>query len=106
MVNTLIEVLLSIERYDWRDCIYLQKSEKWTRESEALVFSMWALAEDEEPQAAVERDLVEIGTVKTVLSIVENRRQQAKMPDQEVTEDDLIEAMNFYFDNDAFIQIA
>ena len=57
--------------------------------------------EDEVPKAAKEKQLMYTLNIQTMQGIVKNVEQQ----NHNYTEDDLVEAFLYYYDNDAYIEL-
>ena len=96
---TLSEALLSAEQLPWQSNLYLPSHRKWTEDSEAAVLDTENEEEPENPAFAQMHSLMRALSISDVQQIVYNAKQQR--PNADTTE--LVQAFQFYFDRDAFI---
>lgn len=97
--TTLAEVLRDPGHWDWRSFLFLPPRVEWTLESLALVAPEDSVAEDESHPEATRLGLQLAFSMSEVQSI--RRNLLAQVPN--ATDADLLRALAFYFDNDAFI---
>jgi hypothetical protein len=100
------EILVAIENADERAWLYLPRDTEWSSDTGgALLQSEEVAAEEEDlpdagvPKVALDAGLVQVLPLTTVQDVVANAR--AARPSVEVTE--LIAALKFYYERDAFI---
>lgn len=100
-MHELSYILNNIENYNWSDALFLPEEEAWDKHSKGMVLDPDDVEDDEDdaPQAAKQAGLGYALGIQTVKAIVQNAAQQK--PD--LTEDDLVAAFLYYYDNDAFI---
>lgn len=100
--STLIDILSNSEKLPWNASLFLSGKHPFLSENSAMVIDQ---DKDEDPEER-EKRLEEVGyryalSISTVQEIVNNLKLQIENP----TNDQLIEAFNYYFKNDAFIEI-
>ena len=96
---TLKDVLTRPEAFNWSDSLYLPEKE-WTLDTECLIWDPDDVEDDNDelPRPAAERQLYCAISLQIVQSIVTNAREQ--IPN--CTDELLLEALAYYWDNDAF----
>jgi hypothetical protein len=96
------DVLLSSESYEWSDALFMGRNEVWTLDSKCTVLDPDDVEDDadEEPRFAAENNMNYTLSMQDIQSIVDNAKQQC----ENCTENDLLQAFLYYFDNDAFIE--
>lgn len=102
-IQTLAEVLTDIDALTWSHALYLDKQQPWSAASRCAVLDpndTEDLEVDDEPQLITIHDLRYALTVSTVQDIVDNTKQQRVG----VSLEELIQAVNYYYKNDAFIE--
>ncbi|WNZ63997.1 hypothetical protein QEG98_10045 [Myxococcus sp. MxC21-1] len=92
------EVLVHINECHWEDFLYAEGRPPWTVETRCVVIERDPYS-DELPEAAKALSLVPVLQVSDVKSVVRNAKQQR--PD--VSTEDLVRALTFYFQKDAYI---
>lgn len=94
------EILVNVEEYCWKDSLFLPENETWLLDSNCVVLNMDELEDDEEaPRFALDNNLKYVLTIQDVQDVVENIREQSP----NCTDDDLLRALLYYYQNDAFI---
>jgi hypothetical protein len=97
---TLGQVFQNLDDLSWRDWVYTDPT-SISIDSECIVFDPDELPPDQEaPEAAVAAGLDESLSVADIRAIVKNAQQQGRGP----TEQEFIQAFQFYIENDAFIE--
>lgn len=91
-------MLARINECHWEDFLYAEARPPWTVETRCAVLER-APYSDEWPEAARALSLVPVLQVADVRSVVRNAQQQR--PD--VSVEDLVRALTFYFQKDAYI---
>jgi hypothetical protein len=102
-IQTLAEVLGSIESLPWNQALYLDMQRPWTEESHCAVLDPDDIEDadsDDDPEFAVRHGLRYALTISATQDIVDNAQQQKVQPSMS----DLIQAFNYYYDHDAFIE--
>ena len=98
--STLRDVLVDPERYRWTDALYLSCERSWDGGSRCLILDPEETDDpDDDPILANENGLQYVLSMQDVQSIVRNAKRQKI----ELSEDELIRALDFYFANDAYI---
>lgn len=105
-LSTLREVLKGIMVASTRCWLYLPEDEEWTLDSRAVVLESEEVSPGHEddpnagiPALAIQNKLVQVLPVGTVQDVVTNAREQRP----KAAEGDLLTALLYYYDNDAFI---
>lgn len=99
-IRTLRDIIAGIEAERWSDALYIRQRPPWTVDTLGAVLNPDDSEEDEEvPAFARQHELSYVVPIATVQDIVQNARLQLFVPD--IT--DLIEALNYYYEHDAFI---
>ncbi len=95
------DVLAAIEAREWNERLYLDAARPWTQETRCAVlnFDQDEDEDDDIPAFATQNGLRDNLLITDVQDIVSNARQQRS----DVDVNDLITALNFYYDNDAFV---
>lgn len=96
-------ILKKIEEFKWSDALFLPEDETWGKNTEGMVLDPDDVEDDEDdvPQKAKEKHLMYTLSIQTIQSIVRNLEQQK----YDISEDDLVEAFLYYYDNDAYIAL-
>lgn len=99
-IRTLRDIIAGIEAERWSDALYIRQRPPWTVDTLGAVLNPDDSEEDEEaPAFARQHELSYALPIATVQDIVQNARSQLSAPN--IT--DLIEAINYYYGHDAFI---
>ncbi len=95
-------ILKNSNQFDWSDALFLPEDEVWNKETEGMVLDPDDVEDDviDLPKDAIDNNLIYALSMQLIQSIVENVKKQR----MEVSEEDLIEAFLFYYDNDAYIE--
>lgn len=95
------EVLANIDEFEWRDALFMVIGEEWGLESKCTVLDPDDVedGEDEEPRFAIDNNLKYALNMQEVRGILKNAYEQ----NSNCTEEDLLKAFLYYYDNDAFI---
>ena len=108
-IITLQKVLEHIEKYSCRYWVYLPSEDKWNIGSKAAVLESEEVPPELEddpdagiPVVAKANKLMEALPISVVQSIVRNAQAQVS----DVSMEQLFEAFVYYYDNDAYIQLA
>lgn len=101
-MNKLISVLRNIKDFTWSDALFLPEDEVWGTESKCLVWNPDDIEneEDEVPKIALENGLMYALGIQTVMAIVDNYYETH----DRITDNGLVDAFLYYYDNDAFIK--
>ena len=96
-------ILKNIEEYRWSDALFLPKDDVWGKDTEGMVLDPDDVEDDEDdvPSEAKENHLMYTLSIQIIQSIVRNLEQQK----HDFSEDDLVEAFLYYYDNDAYIEL-
>ena len=96
-------ILKNIEEFKWSDALFLPKDDVWEKDTEGMVLDPDDVEDDEDdvPREAKENHLMYTLSIQTIQSIVRNLEQQ----NHDFSEDDLVEAFLYYYDNDAYIEL-
>ena len=97
---SLAEMLLRVEDIPWRRAVFLPTNVTWSLDTQGAILAIDNLAEDEEPDLAVQLDLSFVLDFGDFRGIVRNARQQLSNP----TLGQLFEAFEYYMKNDAFLE--
>ena len=102
-MEKLINVLRNIEFYEWNNALFLPEDEIWEFNTMCMILDPNEVEsdDDEVPQAAIENGLSYALDVQLIQAIVQNISEQKK----DVTDEDLLEAFLYYYDNDAYIEL-
>jgi hypothetical protein len=94
------ELLVDVQDFSWKDSLFLPTTGTLSLDSNCAVLNMDDLDEDEEtPKFAIDNNLKYALTIQDVKDVVKNIREQSP----ECTDDDLLKALLYYYQNDAFI---
>ncbi|SDN31831.1 DUF7716 domain-containing protein [Paenibacillus jilunlii] len=98
---TLRKILNNIEQFEWSDALFLPDDETWDLDTKGAIFDPDDVEDDsdEVPEFARENNLMYALDIQTIKGIIKN----ALVQKGECTDEDLIEAFLYYYDNDAFI---
>ncbi|MCE3200955.1 hypothetical protein JI735_24330 [Paenibacillus sonchi] len=98
---TLRKILNNIEQFEWSDALFLPADETWDLDTKGAIIDPDDVEDDsdEVPEFARENNLMYALDIQTVKGIIKN----ALVQKVECTDEDLIEAFLYYYDNDAFI---
>jgi hypothetical protein len=99
--ETLGDVLKKAGSYHWRHSLYGEPRPPWKSDTRCVVLERDVYSE-EPPPFAQAHSLRRILSVQQVQDIVENARMQLPAP----TLEQLVEAFNYYFARDAFLELA
>jgi hypothetical protein len=101
-VRPLVEILQSIREQPWDYSLYLSSQRPWDLGMPAAVLNQDDVEEcEDENRFALENGLEYVLGVSTVQDIVDNLHAQKPDP----TMEELLRAVVFYRDNDAFIRL-
>lgn len=96
------EVLINADDYSWRNSLFLPENKNWNLGSASAVLNLDYLEIDEDvPQFAIDNNLIYSLGIHDVQDIVINAREQLT----NCTDEDLLRAFLYYYDNDAFIDV-
>ena len=97
------DVLLNVEEFEWSDALFVVKDEEWVLNSKCAVLDPDDVEDDadEEPRFAIDNNLKYVLNMQEVRGIVMNAYEQKS----NCTENDLFEALLYYYNNDAFIML-
>lgn len=108
-ITTLGQVIQTADNIDCEHSLYLPFDQKWGLETKALTVLLDSSGggpeeteDDHPPEAAIREGLARAIGMDAVQDVVANLRQQMNEP----TPVQLLEAFLFYYDNDAFIELA
>lgn len=95
------DVLNQIEKYKWSDALYLPEDEVWNVASKCLVLDPDDVEDDndEAPQIAISNNLQYALDIQTVQGVIDNYKHTY----DDLSDERLVEAFLFYYDNDSFI---
>lgn len=103
------DVIRRIDSYSTKCWVYLSEEESWKPESPCLVLQSDEVPPEEEddpdagvPEIAKKLKMMQTVTVAEVQDIVAN----CKMQKSDASDETLFEAFIYYYDNDAYIEIA
>lgn len=98
---TLKKILNNIEQFEWSDALFLPADETWDLDTKGAIIDPDDVEDDgdEVPEFAKKNNLMYALDIQTIKGIIKN----ALVQKVECTDEDLIEAFLFYYDNDAFI---
>lgn len=100
-MKKLVNVLRDIESYEWSKALFLPEDEIWGIDTKCMILAPNDVEDDEAPQIALENGLSYALDVQLIQAIVQNISEQKK----DFTDDDLLEAFLYYYDNDAYIEL-
>ena len=102
-MNKLSYILKNIDDFKWSDALFLPEDDAWEKDTEGMVLDPDDVEDDEDdvPRDAKENNLMYALGIQTIQSIVSNLKQQK--PD--ISENDLLEAFLYYYNNDAYIEL-
>jgi hypothetical protein len=96
-------VLDNVESLPWQHALYLRSDRPWTLDTPVLVLDPDDANDDEdEPTEARLAGLRYALGIQDVRGVIENARQQRPAS----TQDDLLRALIYYFEHDAFIDFS
>lgn len=99
-MNMFKDVLINIEKYSWKDDIFLPKNKSdWNLYSVCLVINIDELYDEEILKFTIPNKLIHVMNVSTLQEIICNAYQQ----NNKCTVNDLFNAFLYYYDNAAFI---
>lgn len=100
-VVKLRDVLLNVKEFQWSDALFVARDEKWVLNSKCAVLDPDDIEDnaDEEPRFAIDNNLKYVLGMQEVEGIVINAYEQKSS----CTENDLLDAFLYYYNNDAFI---
>ncbi|CQR56687.1 hypothetical protein JI735_29205 [Paenibacillus sonchi] len=98
---TLKKILNNIEQFEWSDALFLPADETWDLDTKGAIIDPDDVEDDsdEVPEFAKKNNLMYALDIQTIKGIIKN----ALVQKVECTDEDLIEAFLYYYDNDAFI---
>ena len=101
-MKKLIDVLRNIESFEWANALFLPEDEIWCIATKCMILDPNDIEEDDEaPPIALEKGLNYALDVQSIQAIVKNLSEQKK----DYTDEDLLEAFLYYYDNDAYIEL-
>lgn len=102
-MNKLSFILKFIEEFKWSDALFLPEEEIWEKDTEGMVLNLNDVEDDEDdvPREAKEKHLMYTLDIQTIQAIVRNMKQQKN----DISEDDLVAAFLYYYDNDAYMAL-
>ena len=94
-------ILENSNQFNWSDALFLPEDEVWNKETEGMVLDPDDVEDDvvDLPKEAIDNNLMYVLSMQMIQSIVKSAKEQRT----EVSEEDLVEAFLFYYDNDAYI---
>jgi hypothetical protein len=101
-MHSLGAILASINQLPPHYALYLEGNKPWKESSRGAVLNsndIEDLDRDDRPRFAIEHGLKYTLSVADVRDIIDNTKQQK----QNASISDILEAFNYYYDNDAFI---
>ena len=102
-MHKLSSILKNVMNFKWSDALFLPEDEVWDKNTKGMVLDPNDVEDDEDevPKEAKEKQLMYTLNIQTMQGIVKNVEQQ----NHNYTEDDLVEAFLYYYDNDAYIEL-
>lgn len=97
----LSSILKNINNYPWNYGLYLKGGYPWNSESLGVILNINELDPEDDPEFAKKNNMKYALNVQSVQDIVEGAISQKK----NVSIEELIEAFNYYYKNDAFINL-
>lgn len=96
------DVLNNVNDFEWSYALYLPEDEVWELQTKCAVLDPDDLDDDNEdvPKFAVENNLIYALNIQDIQGIVKNAHDQKL----NCSENDLLEAFLYYYDNDAFMK--
>lgn len=96
------EVLKNIGDYEWSYALFLPEDEVWKLNTQSAVLDPDDIEDEDEefPKLAIEKNLIYTLNIQTIQGIVKNAYEQRA----NCSDNDLLEAFLYYYDNDAFIK--
>ena len=96
-------ILKNIDEFKWSDALFLPEDEVWEKDAKGMVLDPDDVEDDEDdvPREAKEKHLMYALSIQTIQSIVSNLKQQM----HDISENDLVEAFLYYYNNDAYIEL-
>ena len=103
-MKKLVDVLRNIESFEWSKALFLPEDEIWGIDTKCMILDPNDVEDedDEAPQIALENELSYALDVQSIQAIVQNISEQKK----DFTDEDLLEAFLYYYDNDAYIELS
>ena len=100
-MHKLSYILENSNLFNWSDALFLPEDEVWNKETEGMVLDPDEVEDDvvDLPKEAIDNNFMYVLSMQMIQSIVMNVKEQRV----EVSEEDLVEAFLFYYDNDAYI---
>lgn len=97
------DILNHIEKFEWSDALFLPEDETWSLDTQAAIIDPDDVEDesDEVPKFARDNNFMYALDVQTIKGIIKNAYEQKA----ECTDEDLIEAFLYYYDNDAFKEV-
>ena len=94
-------ILENSNQFNWSDALFLPEDEVWNKETEGMVLDPDDVEDDvvDLPKEAIDNNLMYVLSMQMIQSIVKSAKEQRT----EVSEEDLVEAFIFYYDNDSYI---
>ena len=100
-LRRLTEVLSEVEELPWNHALYLPFNSKWALDTQCAILDPDDCSDDEEnPPLAIQHGLSYALTVQQLQGIRANAAAQLST----LSEEDLLTALLYYYDNDAFIK--
>ena len=100
-LNDLSEILTKIHDYPWDHALYLVGTYPWRKDTPCAVLNPDEIEDFPEKQIIAEKyRLNYVLSVQQAQDLTKNTHEQIK----NVTSEQLIDAFNFYYKNDAFIE--
>lgn len=96
-------ILRHIKDFTWSDALFLPENEVWCGITDGMVLEPDDVEEEEDeiPEIAKKGHLIFVLSIQTLQSIIENAYEQKN----NCTEDELLRAFLYYYDNDAYINL-
>ncbi len=100
-MHKLTYILENSNLFNWSDALFLPEDEVWNKETEGMVLDPDEVEDDvvDLPKEAIDNNFMYVLSMQMIQSIVMNVKEQRV----EASEEDLVEAFLFYYDNDAYI---
>lgn len=100
-MHKLTFILNNIEKFNWSDALFLPENEVWDNHTEGFIWDPDDVGDDEDalPKAANENKFMYTLSIQSIQLIVQNAKKQK----QNISEDELLQAFIFYYDNDTYI---
>ena len=97
----LINVLREIKEYPDECDLYMKDEFPWSAATPCAVLSTRDLFPEEDPPFAVEKGLRHGLSVQQAQDMVSNAKEQKR----QLTDEEIIRAFNYYYDNDAYVDL-